>query len=288
MSFWQNIYAHFDPVAFNIGPFAVHWYGIMYVSALLGAIFIAKWFVKKDRIPMSLSIVDSYFLWAELAVIAGARVGFILIYDPNTYYYLTHPWEIFNPFQNGEFVGIRGMSYHGSVFGFLIVTFIYCKKYQYSAWKLLDLVALSVPLAYVLGRVGNFLNQELVGRATDMPWGIYVDGVLRHPSQLYEAFFEGLLVFVIVFIYRKYKKYDGELIVIYGIAYSIGRFIAEFWRQPDSQVGFVYGGWMSAGQLLSLLIVLIGIGLYIYIMKSNKKNIKKHKNNNLKKLKKNI
>ncbi|MDR1614728.1 MAG: prolipoprotein diacylglyceryl transferase [Campylobacteraceae bacterium] len=288
MSFWQNIYAQFDPVAFYLGPLAVHWYGIMYVSALLGAIFIAKWFVKKDHIPIANSVVDSYFLWAELAIIVGARVGFVLIYDPNTYYYLTHPWEIFNPFQNGEFVGIRGMSYHGSVFGFLIVTFIYCKKYRYSVWLLLDLVALSVPLAYVMGRVGNFLNQELVGRVTDVPWGIYVDGVLRHPSQLYEAFLEGLMVFVIVFIYRKYKKYDGELIVVYGVTYSIGRFIAEFWRQPDAQVGFIYGGWLTAGQLLSLVIVLIGIILYMYIMKSNKKNINKHKNNNLRKLKKNI
>jgi phosphatidylglycerol:prolipoprotein diacylglycerol transferase len=288
LNFWQNIYTHFDPVAFYLGPFAVHWYGIMYVSALLGAIFIAKWFVKRDRIPMSLSVVDSYFLWAELAVIVGARVGFVLIYDPNTSYYLTHPWEIFNPFQNGEFVGIRGMSYHGSVFGFLIITFIYCKKYRYSAWQFLDLVALSVPLAYVLGRIGNFLNQELVGRVTDVPWGIYVDGVLRHPSQLYEAFFEGLMVFIVVFIYRRYKKYDGELIVVYGITYSIGRFIAEFWRQPDTQVGFIYGGWLTTGQLLSFIIVLVGIVLYVYIVKSNKKNDTKHKNNNLRKLKKNI
>lgn len=288
MNFWQNIYSHFDPVAFNIGPFAVHWYGIMYVSALLGAIFIAKWFVKKDRIPMALDIVDSYFLWVELAVIIGARVGFILIYDPNTYYYLTHPWEIFNPFKNGEFVGIRGMSYHGSVFGFLIVTVVYCRIYRCSVWQLLDLAALSIPLAYVLGRIGNFLNQELIGRVTDVPWGIYVDGILRHPSQLYEAFFEGLLVFIIIFIYRKYKKYDGELIAIYGITYSVGRFIAEFWRQPDSQVGFVYGGWLTTGQLLSFIIVLAGIALYIYIMRNGKKNITKYKNNNLKKLKKKI
>jgi phosphatidylglycerol:prolipoprotein diacylglycerol transferase len=247
----------------------------MYVSALIGAIFIAKWFVKKDHIPIALSVVDSYFLWAELAVIVGARVGFILIYDPNTNYYLTHPWQIFNPFQNGEFVGIRGMSYHGAVFGFLIVTFIYCKKYRYSVWQFLDLVALSVPLAYVLGRIGNFLNQELVGRATDVPWGIYVDGVLRHPSQLYEAFLEGLLVFIVVFIYRRYKKYDGELIAVYGIAYSAGRFVAEFLRQPDSQVGFVYGGWMTTGQLLSLVIITMGISFYIYVVKSNQKKLAK-------------
>lgn len=271
MSFWQNIYSHFDPVAFRIGIFSVHWYGILYVAALLSAIFIAKWFVKKDKLPIPLHVVDSYFLWAELAIILGARIGWVLIYAPNTEYYLSHPWQIFNPFSNGEFVGIRGMSYHGSVFGFLAVTFIYAKKYKYPVWKLLDLVALSVPLAYVLGRIGNFVNQELVGRVTDVPWGIYVDGVLRHPSQLYEAFLEGFAVFVVVFIYRKYKKYDGELIAVYGIAYSIGRFIAEFFREPDSQIGFVYGGWMTTGQVLSLVVMAISILLYIYIVKKNTK-----------------
>ena len=271
MNFWQDIYMHFDPVAFRLGIFSVHWYGMCYVTALISAIFIAKWFVKRDKLPIELGMVDSYFLWAELAIIIGARVGWVLIYAPNTEYYLTQPWQIFNPFANGEFVGIRGMSYHGAVFGFLAVTFIYAKKYRYSVWKLLDLVALSVPLAYIFGRIGNFLNQELIGRATDVPWGIYVEGVLRHPSQLYEAFLEGFLVFIAVFVYRKYKKYDGELIVVYGVAYSIGRFIAEFFRQPDAEVGFVYGGWMTAGQVLSLVIVGMGILLYAYIVKSNKK-----------------
>ncbi|MDR1460232.1 MAG: prolipoprotein diacylglyceryl transferase [Campylobacteraceae bacterium] len=279
MSFWQNIYTHFDPVAFRLGIFSVHWYGMFYVAALLGAIFIAKWFVKRDKLPISLYVVDSYFLWAELAIVLGARIGWVLIYAPNTEYYLAHPWQIFNPFSNGEFVGIRGMSYHGAVFGFLAVTFIYAKKYKYPVWKLLDLAALSIPLAYVLGRIGNFLNQELVGRVTDVSWGIYVDGVLRHPSQLYEAFLEGFVVFAAVFIYRKYKKYDGELVAIYGITYSIGRFIAEFFREPDSQIGFVYGGWMTAGQVLSLVIATMGIFLYMYIVKKNTKvkKIKKFK-----------
>jgi phosphatidylglycerol:prolipoprotein diacylglycerol transferase len=274
VNFWQNIYAQFDPVAFRLGMFSVHWYGMLYVSALISAIVIAKWFVKKDKLPISLHMVDSYFLWAELAIILGARIGWVLIYSPDKGYYLTQPWQIFNPFSNGEFVGIRGMSYHGAVFGFLAVTFIYAKKYRYPIWKLLDLAAISVPLAYVLGRIGNFLNQELVGRVTDVSWGIYVDGVLRHPSQLYEAFLEGFLVFVVIFIYRKYKKYDGELIAVYGIAYSTGRFIAEFFREPDSQIGFVFGGWMTAGQVLSIVIIVIGVSLYMYIVKKNI-NVKK-------------
>ncbi|MDR3177795.1 MAG: prolipoprotein diacylglyceryl transferase [Campylobacteraceae bacterium] len=271
MSFWQSIYTQFDPVAFRLGIFSIHWYGILYASALISGILMAKWFVKRDKLPIPLHVVDSYFLTGELAIILSARIGWMLIYAPNAEYYFTHPWQIFNPFGNGEFVGIRGMSYHGAVFGFLLITFIYAKKYKYSVWKLMDLVAISVPLPYVLGRMGNFLNQELFGRATDLPWGIYVDGVLRHPSQLYEAFLEGVMVFVVVFIYRKYKKYDGELIAVYGIAYSIGRFIAEFFREPDSQIGFVYGGWMTTGQVLSLVIAFMGILLYTYIVKKNAK-----------------
>lgn len=283
MEFWQNIYTNFDPVAFKIGMFSVHWYGICYVAALLGAILIAKWFVKKDKLPIPLMVVDSYFLWAELAIIVGARVGWALIYSENTGYYMTHPWQMFNPFYNGEFVGIRGMSYHGAVFGFLIVTFLYtifyAKKYNVSTWKLLDLAALSIPLAYVLGRIGNFLNQELVGRPTDVSWGIYVDGILRHPSQLYEAFLEGFLVFLIVFVYRKYKKYDGELIVVYGIFYSLGRFFAEFFREPDANMGFIYG-FLTTGQLLSLAIIGLGIVLYMYIISKNKTlNRRKNKKN---------
>jgi phosphatidylglycerol:prolipoprotein diacylglycerol transferase len=265
LDYWHNIYAHFDPIAFTLGMFQVHWYGICYVGALLGAIVIAKWFVKYDRLPLSSMVVDSYFLWCELAIILGARIGYVLLYAPNTGYMITHPWEIFNPYQGGEFVGIRGMSFHGSVVGYLLVTFIFAKKYRYPVWKLLDLTALSVPLAYVLGRVGNFLNQELVGRVTDVPWGIYVDGVMRHPSQLYEAFFEGVCVFVVVFLWRKRKHFDGQLMAVYGIAYSVGRFIAEFFRQPDAQMGFVHFGWMTAGQEFSLFLGGAGVLLYAYL-----------------------
>jgi phosphatidylglycerol:prolipoprotein diacylglycerol transferase len=136
---------------------------------------------------------------------------------------------------------------------------------------LLDLVALSVPVGYIFGRVGNFLNQELVGRATDVSWGIYVDGVLRHPSQLYEALLEGLVVFLLLYMYKFYKKFDGELIALYGLLYSLARFVAEFWREPDEQLGFVYANWLSMGQLLSSLVIFASIFLYIFLYKNSKK-----------------
>ncbi|QKF64506.1 prolipoprotein diacylglyceryl transferase [Campylobacter corcagiensis] len=263
MSWWNEIYTHFDPVAFSVFGFKVHWYGIMYILALLVALFMAKWFVKRDNLFYSDSFLDSYFIWVEIGVILGARLGYLMIYTNDQIYYLTHPWQIFNPFYNGEFVGISGMSYHGAVVGFVISTIWFCKKHRANFWSLLDLVALSVPLGYVFGRVGNFLNQELFGEPTSVPWGILVDGVLRHPSQLYEAFLEGIVIFIILFFYRKHKKFEGELIALYAILYAIMRFISEIFRQPDVHMGVYTPLNLSMGQILSLLMLLSGVVIYL-------------------------
>ncbi|WP_060826593.1 prolipoprotein diacylglyceryl transferase [Sulfurospirillum cavolei] len=271
MPFWNHIYAHFDPVAFKLGPVAVHWYGLMYMLALLGALYAAKFFVKKDALGFSNQILESYFIWIEIGIVLGARIGYILFYDPHLDYYLAHPWQMFNPFMDGTFVGIRGMSYHGAIVGFLLGTWFFYLKYKVNIWRLLDLVALSVPVGYIFGRIGNFLNQELFGRVTDVPWGIYVDGVLRHPSQLYEALLEGLAVFLLLYLYRSSKKFDGELIALYGLFYSLARFTAEFWREPDFQIGFVYGGWMSKGQALSLVMAVASLVLYGVIKRRMKR-----------------
>lgn len=265
MHFWQHIYEHFDPIAFYIFGFPVHWYGIMYVLALLTALFFAEWLVKHDNLPFTKKELDIYFVWAEIGVIVGARVGYILFYDPHTTYYLAHPWQMFNPFLNGHFVGIRGFSYHGAILGFLLATYLYTLKYHKNFLALMDLVAISVPVGYIFGRIGNFLNQELIGRVTDAPWGIYVGDTLRHPSQLYEAFFEGFVLFVILFLYRKYKKFDGELMVVYGFLYGLFRFVLEFFREPDIQLGFICCGWMTMGQALSLAMMAAAIILYIIL-----------------------
>lgn len=271
MEFWNNIYTNFDPIAFKIFGFSIHWYGIMYVLALLSALYVAKWIVKRDKLPFTEQQLDSYFIWIEIGVILGARMGYILFYDPNVLYYLTHPWQMFNPFVDGTFVGIRGMSYHGALIGFLLGTIGYSLRHKVSPWGYLDLVAISVPFGYIFGRIGNFLNKELIGRYTDLPWGINVLGDLRHPSQLYEAFLEGVLVFIIIYMYRKYKKFDGELIAIYGVLYAIARFVAEFWREPDFQLGFLFGNWLTMGQLLSLVMLVISVILYRYLDKRNKR-----------------
>ncbi len=264
MESWNHIYDQFDPVAFDLFGLSVHWYGIMYVLALVSALFMAKWIVSRDKLDIEKNVLDDYFIWIEVGVILGARLGYILFYDPNTSYYLTHPWQMFNPFNvNGEFVGIRGMSYHGALIGFLLGSYLFARKNRYSFWFLMDIVAIAVPVGYIFGRIGNFLNQELIGRTTDVAWGIYVDGVLRHPSQLYEALLEGLVVAIIIYLIRNRVAFAGGLTLAYGALYGLARFIAEFYRAPDIQIGYVYSDWMTRGQLLSLPMIMLSlIGIY--------------------------
>jgi len=277
MNSWNNIYDTFDPVAFHIFSFPVHWYGIMYVLALVSALYIGKYFIKRDNLDFKGKEIDHYFIYVEIGVILGARLGYVLFYDTQTLYYLSHPWQIFNPFQNGEFVGIRGMSYHGAIFGFLIATYLYSKKHKVAFGKIMDLVAISVPLAFVFGRIGNFLNQELIGRETDVSWGILVDGVLRHPSQLYEAILEGFGVFIVVYAYRKYQRFSGELILVYAISYGIFRALAEIYRAPDVQIGYVCCNAITQGQVMSLAMSLVGIVAWVYYEKQSKiKALKKN------------
>ncbi len=265
MQFWQNIYAQFDPVAFHLGSIAVHWYGIMYAAALLSAIFVAKWIIKKDNLPIKSELFDSYIWWAEIGVILGARIGYILFYDTHTSYYLTHPWQIFNPYINGVYAGISGMSYHGAFIGFIIASYLFCIRKKVSFWFLADIAVLGISAGYILGRIGNFVNQELVGRVSDVAWAINVNGVLRHPSQIYEAILEGLLVFIVLFYYRKRKSFDGELAIMYGILYSTMRIIAEFFREPDLQLGFLYSNWLTMGILISIGSLIVSLGALFYI-----------------------
>jgi len=269
MEYWQHIYDNFDPIAFTIFSFPLHWYGMMYVLALVSALYVAKKIVTMDKLPIEQKQLDDYFIYIEIGIILGARLGYILFYDSHTSFYLMHPWQIFNPFNpEGEFVGIRGMSYHGAVIGWFLGSLYYHKRHpEVSFGVIMDVVALAVPVGYMFGRIGNFLNKELIGRVTDVPWGIYVDGVLRHPSQLYEALLEGLVVFLVIFIYRKHKRFNGELILLYGFTYGLMRFTAEFWRQPDVQLGFLFGGWLTMGQILSVMMMMVAVVLWFYFDK---------------------
>lgn len=218
-----------------------------------------------------IDLLDSYIIWVEIGVIVGARVGFVLFYDSHTAYYLSNPWQIFNPFSNGVYAGISGMSYHGALIGFVIASYLWTRKHKKSMLFMSDIAAIAVPVGYVFGRIGNFFNQELVGRVTDVPWGIYVNDILRHPSQLYEAVLEGVLVFLIIYFFRNRKKFDGQLGLIYVGLYSFARIIAELFRQPDIQLGFLYGtSWLTMGILISSIFVVLSIVAYYYLSKKTK------------------
>ncbi len=275
MNVWNEIYSHFSPIAFTLFGFNIHWYSLAYVSALLIGFILAKYFIKSmPRFShIDSKIIESYFIWVEIGILLGARFGYLFIYTDSALFYLTHPWEAFNPYINGQFVGIAGMSFHGAVFGFLLASFIFFYVKKANIFALLDIVALSVPPAYVLGRIGNFLNKELYGRVIEEDslrfMGIYVEGALRYPSQLIEAFLEGIVVFIVVFIAAKKIQTEGMLIVVYAFAYSIARFIAEYFREADVQMGYYFLG-LSMGQILSC--VMMGIALILlFVVKKRAK-----------------
>lgn len=260
-STWNRIYDVIDPIAFEFFGINVHWYGIMYVSALLIALCIAKAFVKyrHDRFPITQENLDSFFIWVEIGVILGGRIGYILIYSPQRWEYLSRPWEMFNPYANGVFVGISGISYHGALIGFLIGAILFCSIKKQPFWILMDLSAISIPLGYVFGRLGNFLNHELFGRKIedDGIWqqiGILVNGELRYPSQLFEAFAEGIVIFIILMCLLRCAKKPGSLIIAYGFLYALARFACEYYREADVQMGYFMFG-LSMGQILSLLMM---------------------------------
>lgn len=151
-----------------------------------------------------------------------------------------------------------------------MLPFYFVRKKSLHFFLLADIAVLGVSAGYVFGRIGNFFNQELVGRITDVPWGIYVDGTLRHPSQLYEAFLEGILIFIILFVVRKYKTFDGQLAILYGILYSIARIIAELFRQPDIQLGFIYSDWLTMGMLQSTVFAIFCTIVYLKVKTKSK------------------
>ncbi len=265
---WQYIPSQMSPSIFSIGSFQLRYYSLMYVVAFAIVYFLSLYRIKHEKYKYSAENIQDYLVWAMIGVILGARFGEVLIYNPS--YYLQHPLEIIMPFSfsNGiRFTGISGMSYHGGLIGVVLASVIFCRKYKFNFWHLVDLLIPAVPLGYTFGRIGNFINGELYGRATAVPWGMYfpLDSLqkLRHPSQLYEAMLEGIVLFIVMWLIRKKSKFDGFLLGIYIFGYGLARFIAEFFREPDYNVNMILVT-ISIGQLLCLLMMLGGIALLIW------------------------
>jgi phosphatidylglycerol:prolipoprotein diacylglycerol transferase len=267
ITIWQNIPAQISPVLFSIGSFQLRYYSLMYIIAFALVYLMVSYRIKHENYEYSAETIQDYMVWAMLGVIFGGRLGYVLFY--NFSYYLQHPLEIILPFDFSsgiKFIGLSGMSYHGGLIGVAVVSIYFCLKQKINFWRFADLFVPAIPLGYTFGRIGNFINGELFGRATTMPWGMYfpLDPTqqLRHPSQLYEAFFEGIVLFVILWLLRKEKHFNGYLLGIYICGYGFVRFIIEFFREPDYQLGFVLG-FLSMGQVLCLLMILCGAAILL-------------------------
>jgi phosphatidylglycerol---prolipoprotein diacylglyceryl transferase len=246
---------HFDPVVFSLGPLAVRWYGLMYVAGFIAFLVLGKWRARNgpDR-GMDAKDVDDMLLYGVLGVILGGRLGYVFFYKPG--YYLSNPVEILQ-------VWSGGMSFHGGFLGVLVAVWLFCRLRHKSWLATMDFVAPLVPLGLAAGRLGNFINGELPGRPTTLPWGMWFPQVdpsplARHPSQLYQFALEGVALFVILWLYSAKPRPTGAVSGAFLVGYGVFRFIAEFGRQPDDFLGLLKFG-LSMGQWLSLPMVLIGV-----------------------------
>ena len=251
---------NFDPVAFEVFSLEIRWYSLAYIFGIvLGWIYCKKKLIKD---PIVLDLFDDFITYLIIGIILGGRFGYALFY--NFSYYINNPLEILMVW-NG------GMSFHGGLIGVILSCVIFGKKHKINSFIFLDLVALSAPIGIFFGRVANFINSELYGRATDLPWGVQfvlIDNIKRHPSQIYEAFFEGIILFFILnyLFRRKYIVTPGKLSALFLIFYSLFRYSLEFFRVPDPQIGFLFLN-STLGQIISLLFFVIGVLLF-YLKKN--------------------
>ena len=243
---------NFDPVAFQIFSLEIRWYSLAYIVGIsLGWLYCKKKLIKDSSV---LVIFDDYITYLIIGIILGGRMGYVLFY--NLGYYLANPIEIFMVW-NG------GMSFHGGVIGVIVASLFFSNKYKINQFIFLDLVALSAPIGIFFGRIANFINSELYGRATDISWSVkfvLIDNIKRHPSQLYEAFLEGVVLFFILgyFFKKNYLKKPGQISGLFLIFYSLFRFFVEYFRFPDPQIGYLILN-LTLGQLISVAFFMLGL-----------------------------
>lgn len=251
-----------DPVIVELGPLAVHWYGLGYVAGILFAWWygrrllanVALW--RDGQPPLKPDDLDDFILWAAVGVVLGGRIGYILFYDLARY--VENPLAILAVWEGG-------MSFHGGFIGTTIAMILFARSRGAGVWSMFDVVAAGVPVGLGLVRVANFINSELWGRATDVPWAfVFPNGgeVPRHPSQLYEAALEGLVLFLVLRLLTHgflRLKSPGFVAGAFVAGYGLSRIVVEFFREPDAQLGYLFGGWLTMGMVLSVPMVLVGL-----------------------------
>ena len=253
------IHPNFDPIAVAIGPVAVRWYGLMYLAAFVGFIALCRLRARRQpHLGWNARMIDDVLFFGVIGVILGGRLGYVLFYKPA--YYLEHLAEIPAIWQGG-------MSFHGGFLGVLAAMWFFSARRKLGFWGVMDFIAPAVPLGLALGRMGNFINGELWGRATDLPWGMVfpqaADGIARHPSQLYQFGLEGMALFAILWIFAGRARPDGAISGVFLLGYGLFRFAAEFAREPDSFLGLLSLG-LSMGQWLSLPMAATGVLLIVW------------------------
>lgn len=263
----NDIYQGLDPIAFSLGPLVVRWYGLAYVLGFVCAAAIIYFVAKRWKLGMSEDNLLTLMVCAIVGVVLGARIGYVLFYGDG--YYLSHPLEIL-AFNQG------GMSFHGGLVGLLIGGAVAARMTRIPFLTLADLGSIAAPIGLFFGRCANFVNGELWGAPTDGPLGVVFGGAAgmmpRHPSQLYEAVLEGLVIFCILFaLSRKYPpRPQGTFLGAFLVLYGIFRFLIEFVREPDVQLGYLWGGWLTMGQVLSAPLIVAGIALLIYAARTRR------------------
>ncbi|MBI3814926.1 MAG: prolipoprotein diacylglyceryl transferase [Nitrospinae bacterium] len=243
-----------DPVIVKIGPFSIRWYGVMYLIGFTASYLLVKYQLKRKMITVSSEAIISLYQYLIFGLIIGARLGYVVFYNISDY--LKNPAEIFAVWHGG-------MSFHGGLFGAIIAGIIFCRKNKLDFWQISDLIIVTVPIGLGLGRIGNFINGELYGRVTNVPWAmVFSDGgtLPRHPSQIYEFLLEGITLFVILWLLKDKNLRAGILTSLFLALYGLFRFFVEFFREPDTHLGFILGPF-TMGQALSTVMVLMGISI---------------------------
>jgi phosphatidylglycerol:prolipoprotein diacylglycerol transferase len=251
-------YPQIDPIAIKLGPLRVHWYGLMYLFGFVAFWLLGRWRARREDVVVRPEEVGDLLFYGMVGVILGGRLGYVLFYGVEAL--LRDPLMIFRIWEGG-------MSFHGGLLGALVGGWLYQRRRGWGFLRTMDFVAPLIPPGLFFGRIGNFINAELWGRPTDLPWGMVFPGAgpqPRHPSQLYEAFLEGIVLFAVLWIFSSRPRPAGAVSGLFLLCYGLFRFLVEFVRQPDPQLGYLAFGWLTMGQVLSLPMMVLGAGLLVW------------------------
>ena len=258
-----------DPVAFAIGPLKVHWYGLMYMFGFAAAWLLGMYRAKQPGSGWTRDQVGDLVFYGAMGVIVGGRLGYVFFYNFDKF--LADPLWLFA-------VWTGGMSFHGGAIGVLVAFWLFARKTGKRYFQVADFMVPMVPIGLATGRFGNFMNAELWGRASDAPWAMVFPTdplqIARHPSQLYEMLLEGVVLFLVLWIYSAKPRPAGAVTALFGIGYGAARTFVEFFREPDAHIGYLAGGWLTMGMLLSIPMIILGIAMLVWAYRNDERGVK--------------